>query len=121
MASAKEIAALAGPALMAITGSEALNFHIWAGVSPTLVTLNGALLFVAGLAILRAHRAWRLDWTVLVTLLGWLALLAGLWRLFFPEAPQAQPGLVANFVMGALFLCGAVLTWKAYWPDGSPS
>jgi hypothetical protein len=31
-------------------------------------------MFVAGLAIVRAHNQWVLDWTVLVTLSGWFFL-----------------------------------------------
>ncbi len=76
---------------MAITTSEALNLDIWAGVSPTLVYLNGVLLFVAGLAIVRTHNVWVRRWPVLVTLLGWVALAIGLLRMFAPWARSWGP------------------------------
>lgn len=41
-------------------------------VSRQLAGLIGPVLFVAGLAVIRAHNRWRLDWTLLVTVLGWL-------------------------------------------------
>jgi len=58
MADPRHMAGLAGPTLMAVTASEALNLDIWSGVSPALVYLNGVLLFVAGLAIVRTHNVW---------------------------------------------------------------
>jgi hypothetical protein len=33
--------------------------------------------FAAGLAIARAHNLWTRDWRVLVALVGWLGMLAG--------------------------------------------
>jgi hypothetical protein len=39
---------------------------------------------VAGLAIVRAHNIWVGGWPVLVTVLGWLAILSGLVRMLFP-------------------------------------
>ncbi|MDP2011172.1 MAG: hypothetical protein Q8K11_13445 [Phenylobacterium sp.] len=63
MADPRHIAGLAGPTLMAVTTSEALNLDIWSPADPTLVYLNGVLLFVAGLAITCIHNVWRLRWT----------------------------------------------------------
>jgi hypothetical protein len=47
-------------------------------------------MFVAGLAIVRAHNRWRADWTVLVTLSGWLALTFGAARMFAASAYQQR-------------------------------
>lgn len=55
---------------------------------PTVTYLNGLLLFIAGLSIVRAHNYWTTSWPVLVTLTGWIAILGGLDRMFFPEAQQ---------------------------------
>jgi len=65
---------------------------IYEGQTPPVVYLNGTILFVAGLALVRAHNAWRRDWTVMLTLSGWVALVVGLCRMFFPTAPQAGQG-----------------------------
>jgi hypothetical protein len=43
-----------------------------------LIFLSGILLFVAGVAILRSHNVWTGGWPVVVTVLGWLALLDAL-------------------------------------------
>jgi hypothetical protein len=88
MSSAKSLAGLIGPVLLVVTSSETLNLRIWEGAPATLVYLNGCLLFAAGLAILRAHNVWVWRWPVLITIVGWLALAAGLFRTFLPGAPQ---------------------------------
>jgi len=76
----RRIAGLLGPSLIAISVTEAVNLRIWADVQPPVVYLSGVLLFVAGLAIVRAHNRWLFGWPVLVTIVGWLCLLGGLAR-----------------------------------------
>jgi hypothetical protein len=77
-------------------------------------------MFVAGLAIVRVHNRWEADWTVLVTVLGWLALLGGLVRILFPIqvaeiAPKVsqETGLIAAEAV-VLLVVGAFLTFKSY-------
>lgn len=83
-----------------------------------VVYLNGALLFVAGLAIVRAHRRLRLDWTLLIPLSGWCALALGLARMAFPDSIQAAvfQGPATYGLLAVVFLVGAVLTVAAYAP-----
>jgi hypothetical protein len=119
MANSKSIAGLIGPSLVAITISESLNIHIWAGNTAAGIHLNGALLFIGGLAIVRAHNLWVRGWPVLVTLTGWGVILLGLFRMFFPElqleaarnAPISIPEIMVAFAVGI------VLTYKAYRRD----
>lgn len=108
------VAAVLGPVLMVVTVSEFLNFAIWKKVDPTVVYLNGLFLFVGGLILLRLHHRWTPDWTVMITLLSWLLLLAGMARMFFPKAPQPQQRWSSQSIMLILFLSGAFLTFKAY-------
>jgi len=54
MTSSRHLAGLIGPAVMALTASEALNFRIWATNIAPVTYLNGTLLFVAGLSVLFA-------------------------------------------------------------------
>lgn len=114
MANSRHIAGLAGPTLLVMTTSEAVNLDIWAGVSPTLVYLNGLMLFVAGLAIVRTHNVWVRRWPVLVTLLGWMAMAVGTLRMFAPRAPQLAASASTYAVIALLFLLGAVLTLQAF-------
>jgi len=68
------IAKLLGPALIGITVTEWMNLDIFtAAIGPSFAThvyLNGTLLFIAGLAIVRAHNVWSRRWPVLITLVG---------------------------------------------------
>ena len=112
--SARQIAAILGPTLTVVTLSEILNWRIWAQVTAPVVHLNGALLFVAGLVIVRAHNVWRLRWPIFVSLSGWILILGGLFRLFLPEAKQAPGGAPTTAVLLSLALCGLVLTYFGY-------
>jgi hypothetical protein len=124
MKASRRLAGLLGPVLIVLGLTEILNNRIWfaamaqapASFAP-LVYLNGTLLFVAGLAIVRDHNRWRLRWPLLMTLVGWFLVLLGLARMVFPEAPsQDMPNTTALIVLeGVLAAIGAFLTFKAYW------
>lgn len=55
------------------------------GVSPMVTLLYGAAGIVGGLAIILSHNVWVADWPVLVTVVGWAALLKGMVALASPE------------------------------------
>lgn len=119
MVKSRDLAALIGPALMAITASEALNYPIFVGISPSVIYLDGVVAFVAGFAIIRAHNRWSRHWPVFVTLAGWLLAALGLARMFAPEAAAVAP-LGARLVGTILvFALGGVLSFKAYGPGQS--
>lgn len=108
------IASLLGPMIVAVTVSEALNLGIWETSVPQIVYLNGMILFAAGLAVVRFHNVWRRAWVVTITLAGWALLLAGLFRLFFPYAPQAEVSPVTYAFVAGLCMVGLFLTVKGY-------
>ena len=114
------VAGLIGPTLIAVTVTEWMNVQIFtSAMGPSFaphVYLNGALLFVAGLAIVRAHNLWIRGWPVLVTLVGWFSMLAGLARMAAPVSAQ-QVGQSSTTLYGSmivLFAIGVVLTFKSY-------
>jgi hypothetical protein len=125
----KTIGGLVGPTLVAIAIAILLNVGsmplIAAQVArdPALIFLSGILLLVAGIAMVRAHNIWSGGWPVLVTILGWLALLGGLARMFFPiglAGIAAQAGASRALLIGCaiiLLLLGAFLSYKAYSRD----
>lgn len=116
----KQIAGLVGPTLIAVLVSEfpVVQPHLYDAQIPPVVYLSGVLMFVAGLAIIRAHNRWAPDWTMLVTLSGWLVLALGLFRMF--AAALYQRGAantnqnVFMILEGVLLVAGFVLTFKAY-------
>ena len=74
------------------------------------------MLFFAGLALVRAHNRWVLDWPVMVTLSGWAALVLGSLRMVFPHAPQAEATLGTYVMLAGLCVWGLVLCWFGYRP-----
>ena len=116
----KQIAGLVGPAIVAMVAAEfpLVQPHLYESQTPTGVYLSGALFFVGGLAIVRVHNRWATDWTVLVTLSGWVFLLLGLLRMFTASAylKVAANTRPATFVVleVILLVIGLVMTFKAY-------
>lgn len=120
MANSKEIAGLVGPTLVVMLASEfpLVQPHLYDEQIPPVVYLSGVLMFVGGLAVVRAHNHWSRDWTVLVTLSGWFGVVLGLFRMF--AASQYQQGSAmtsaTTFMVleGILFTAAIVMTFKAY-------
>ena len=81
-----------------------------------VVYLNGTALFVAGLAIVQIHNRWARNWTVLVTLAGWVLLAGGLYRMVAPTAPQLGRGTTTYVLLAVLIATGGLLTFKGYAP-----
>ncbi|HEY6157641.1 MAG TPA: hypothetical protein VIV88_09305 [Gemmatimonadales bacterium] len=119
----KRIAGLLGPTLVAMLISEfpLVQPHLYDAQIPPVVYLSGTLMFVGGLAIVRAHNHWARDWTVLVTLSGWFGLVLGLFRMFaagFYQRGSASASATLFMVLeGILLIIGLIMTFKAYAPD----
>ncbi|MCW5853604.1 MAG: hypothetical protein KIT87_26295 [Anaerolineae bacterium] len=123
MPNSKQIAGLLGPTLVAMIASEfpLVQPHLYDAQIPPVVYLSGVLMFVGGLAVVRAHNHWARDWTALVTLSGWTFLLLGLVRMFAAE--QYRSGSASTspttwmLLEGILLVIGLILTFKAYRGD----
>ena len=120
MSNSKRIAGLLGPTIVAMVVSEfpLIQPHLYDAQIPPVVYLSGTLMFVAGLAVVRAHNRWTRDWTLLVTLSGWFFLVLGLFRMFAAGAYQrttASTGAATFMVLeGILAFVGIIVTFKAY-------
>ncbi len=84
---------------------------------PAMLFLTGAISLIAGLLLVVTHNIWVTDWRVLVTLVGWLALIRGLVRMLFPHlAVRAMNGVLkkkSTYRMLAILalVLGVVLTY----------
>jgi hypothetical protein len=126
MTSSKTIAGLMGPTLIAIAAALLVNLGSIPALvepvahDPALVVVSGVLSFVAGLAVVRVHNHWAADWTVLVTILGWLLLIGGLVRMLFPlwlAGMAASLGRSTGMIAGeavVLLVIGLYLSYNAY-------
>ncbi len=122
MDNSKQIGGLVGPTTIAVVLAEypLVQPHLYDQQIAPVVYVSGVLLFVAGLTIIRMHNKWVRNWTVLVTLTGWIALLAGMQRMFaaesytrFQRSSSASP-LAFIIVESLLLLIGIVVTFNAY-------
>lgn len=126
MTNSKRIAGLVGPTLAAMVAAEfpLVQPDLYNKQIPPVVYLSGVLMFVGGLAIVRAHNSWRRDWTVVVTLTGWLALLLGLFRMFaashYQRSVESTSTNFFMFIEAVLFVVGVFLTFKAYIRSNDP-
>jgi hypothetical protein len=82
--------------------------------------LTGIFTLFFGLAIVLTHNIWVMNWTVIITILGWLALIKGIWFLAFPDSiskfshfyTKAKVFPVVHAVIALLF--GIYLTYMGF-------
>jgi len=64
--------------------------------------LGGIMALLAGFLIVNFHNVWVWDWTVIITVLGWLALLKGALLLLLPKTMVAFTRLFTNILWVAV-------------------
>ena len=85
------LAQLIGPTLIVIGLGMLINRNGYRAMareflgSRALIYLAGIFAFVPGLAMVLAHNVWAADWRIIITILGWLALIGGIFRILFPQ------------------------------------
>ena len=116
------LAQLIGPLLLVMGVGMAANADSYRTMaqeflaSRALIYITGLLAFVPGLAIVLVHNVWAFDWRLIITLLGWLAVIGGIFRLVAPAQVQAVGSAMLarhGWLMGggiAVAALGAVLT-----------
>jgi hypothetical protein len=88
--------------------------------SRALIFLAGLLALVPGLAIVLVHNVWAFDWRLIITLLGWLSVIGGMFRILMPQQVTAVGSamLARGYVMTvggiAMLTIGAILTLFGY-------
>jgi uncharacterized membrane protein len=85
------LAKLIGPVMIVIGLAVIINHEEFRKLaqeflsSRALMFLSGFVILPAGIAILIVHNIWRLDWRVIVTLIGWLLAVSGAVRMLAPK------------------------------------
>jgi hypothetical protein len=120
------LAKLIGPVCLVIGLALLINgaaFRALAGDflnNPALMFLSGVITLPAGLAIVLTHNVWAGDWRILITILGWLAVIGGLIRILAPQrAVAVGRTMLANpstlhISTGVYLLIGALLCFFGY-------
>ncbi|MFH1395460.1 MAG: hypothetical protein ABIH09_04810 [Candidatus Omnitrophota bacterium] len=85
-----------------------------------LVLVGGMFALIVGLAIILTHNVWVWHWILIITVIGWLGLIKGIWIIIFPnsvsgfmQSYQKNENLVVAHSLVALVL-GAVLTFFGF-------
>jgi hypothetical protein len=94
-----------------------------------LLYLSGLLSLLAGLAIINLHNTWRMDWRVIITVLGWLMTIGGIIRIVAPQItiacmmrPTTLPWqrcgpfqAIILFVWGKIILSAVIVVLVVVW------
>ena len=85
-----------------------------------LVFYGGILALVIGVVIILTHNVWVANWTVIITIIGWIALIKGIWIIVFPntvsrfmQAYRKNESLPMIHSI-AVIIFGAVLTFFGF-------
>jgi hypothetical protein len=88
--------------------------------SRALIYIAGLMALVPGLAIVLTHNVWVFDWRLIITVLGWLGVIGGAFRLLMPRqvvavgsAMLARQGWMRGGGIGVIAL-GAILSFYGY-------
>ena len=85
-----------------------------------LIYVAGAIALVSGLAIVNLHNRWQWDWTVIITIFGWLATIGGFVRIMAPQVVErlGEEALAhSNFFVvdgSVALLLGVLLSYFGY-------
>jgi len=85
----------------------------------TYLVLGGILAVIFGLLIVEFHNNWIENWTVIITIIGWAALLKGVFLLVFPTSlnvfkPLFKNGLFTKFSSLLIILFGVIFIYFGF-------
>lgn len=88
--------------------------------SPGMIALIGILNLIVGLAIAIGHPIWSWDWRGLITVIGYLSLFSGIFRLAFPSTQvELSRGVLEGSGYWMIFLVslilGGILTYHGFY------
>lgn len=84
------IARIFGLCYLIIGAGLLLNQKFWRDVmedfskSAVAILFGGMFALVVGVVIILTHNVWVANWTVMITIIGWIALIKGIWMIVFP-------------------------------------
>ena len=116
---ANKLAILAGSAIFVVGLSLFINPYVSMVMSDLvnnqgLLWVTGLITFVMGTVMLALYNTWSKSWRVLVTIIGWLAVIKGAVLMLFPQVMTLYVNFLSNttlilsgiyaIVLGGLFL-----------------
>ncbi len=120
------LAKIMGPLFSIILIGVLLNLKAYQKVigdffkNSALVYLGGVMALLFGLLIIQFHNVWKLDWVIVITILGWLGLIKGAVLVVYPNAmaklsekyQNSTNALMLNSII--MLIIGVFLTTMGY-------
>ena len=83
------------------------------------IYLSGFVFLILGVLLVVSHSIWVFDWRIIITVIGWIVLLKGVGRIFFPHAIRRlveKKKANRKFIFGevAVFLIGLYLLYYGF-------
>ncbi len=127
MQSSVFFAKVIGPLFIIVAAGLLLNLKTYQKVgeefskSSALRYLGGFLALLLGLLMVQLHNVWEANWTVIITMIGWIGVVKGTVLLVVPDLVSRLSDiftktpvlLIVNSVL--VFVLGIFLTVKGYW------
>ena len=117
------IAKLMGPTITAVGLSMVINREAFNKLMEDVLKNAGAIIMIgvltllAGLAVVNTHNIWVADWPVVITIFGWAAVGAGLFRILAPGVIQKLGRKVLNLniaIQTAIAIWIGIGLWLSY-------
>ena len=119
-------ARLIGPVLVIVGLGALVNAAIYRAMagemlnSIAFIYIAGLFSLIAGLTLVLAHNVWVAGWPVIITVLGWLGIVGGTFRIIAPQQVAAIGFNIINHPLlpiisgGVVLAVGAVLSYFGY-------
>jgi len=102
-----------------------LNRHIYKKVfhemieTPAILTISGIVTIILGLLIVLSHNIWNVAWESIISIIGWVLLIQGIFRLVFPKTVKVYAKKLLHnngYIWWAIFLLlvGLYLAYMSY-------
>jgi hypothetical protein len=107
------MARLIGPLFVVLAIGMLLNSTLYADMigqavmMPVVIALSGILSFSAGVAMLNGYHVWTFDWRIIITVLAWLLVIAGVIRIVLPVVAAAAA--LAVYSSGGVLIAGVIV------------
>lgn len=69
----------------------------------TFLFMGGLFATIIGVLIVDSHNYWRKDWTVLITIIGWAALVKGMFLIAFPKSFEIFKPMFSSKLLYLIF------------------
>jgi len=76
--------------------------------NPLFTYTSGFAIIILGVLLVVSHSVWVFDWRLVITIMGWLVLLKGIGRIFFPDAIGR---LIEKKIKNRAFILGEVVVF----------